>query len=273
MPLDLTLVIICGYDPRVFNCIASIDVDIPIVVSLVPNSGMEERLRDLGVKVVVSKNGNYSISCNRGLSVVKTSLALIVDSDCILEKDCITRIATVLDTKPIARANILFEFSSKVFGSYWTSQLRTSVNNRQPVPAYTPGLGLRMSITKGIGGYFFDERIFWGGDSEFSHRVLKNGFEIGYDAKAVVRHAPISLLHELRSGYKLGKGNLVQSKLSLRPAYENPSLLIRGLLHRIRLKSKINFSDTPIALRLLNLAWWCSYFYGYYTAMIWAPDS
>jgi hypothetical protein len=271
MPLDLTLVIICGHDPRVFGCIASVDVNIPIVVSLVPHSGLGAHLKSLGAEVTISGNGNYSISCNRGLAAVKTSRAMIVDSDCVLERGCIEHIATTLDTKPLARAAILFESSPQVFASRWTSQLRASINNRQPAPAYTPGLGLQMSIADRIGGYFFDERIFWGGDSEFSHRALRTNLEVGYDPQAVVRHAPISLWHELRSGYKLGKGNLIQARLGLRPSYESPSWLMRRLLSRMCRKAARNSTSIPIALRLLDSAWWCTYFSGYYAAMIWPP--
>ena len=105
--MDITVVIVCGYDSRVLDCISSVDVPVPIVVSLVPGSNLERVLRDKGVEVVISGAiGNYSVSCNYGLAAVKTSQAMIVDSDCVLEKGCIERIATILEEYPLARAAI-----------------------------------------------------------------------------------------------------------------------------------------------------------------------
>jgi hypothetical protein len=266
--MDLTVVIVCGYDPRVFDCIASLDVDVPVVVSLVPNSGLEDRLKSMGVHVIASVKGNYSISCNRGLDAVETSAAIIVDSDCILEKSCVERIANALDTNPLARATICFQSSPNVLASHWTSLLRNSVNNRQPVPAYTPGLGLRMSIVDKIGGYFFNERIFWGGDSEFGHRVQRAGLDIGFDPQAIVDHAPISLWHELRSGYKLGQGNWIQTNLGLRPGYETPLWLMRRFFGWLRGKNKASRTLQEWPLRLLASAWWCTYYAGYYQSTV-----
>lgn len=262
----LTVVIICCDDERVFDAIASVDSDFPIIVSLVPNPSLEKRLTEIGVHLVKSQRGNYSISCNRGLDAVETDFAFILDSDCVLHSDCLTQIQAQLQKTPITRAHVNFLENSQLFASNTLTQWYSDVNNRLPIRGYTPGLGLRLKIKPLIGGYFFDERIFWSGDSEFSHRVKSAGIEIAYEPSAIISHAPISFAHFLKSGYMLGMGSHAQVKLGLRPPYESPTWILRRLLYRLNPKHWLElYSKSKInGKRLLNMIWTIAFYFGYY---------
>jgi glycosyltransferase involved in cell wall biosynthesis len=269
---NATLVLICGNDPHIFECLNSIDIDLPVIVSLAPHTQLISKIKTYKVHVVVNHEndaGNYSIACNRGLSKVLTPKAIIADSDCTFEKGCLQRLISDLDQHPITRAKIIFKSSPHVIASNWIAKLRDSVNNRQPLPAYTPGLGIQMNIVSVIGGYFFDERIFWGGDSEFNHRIQKAGLDIGFDPNAKLFHEPISLVHEIRSGYKFGKGNWVQYKIGIRPPYETPIWLLRRMFHKIRTQSKdVKQDNAAWQINWLRFLWTCAYYFGFYTASL-----
>lgn len=274
MSHKLTLVIICCNDPHVLQTVASVDVDVPIIVSLVPNETLEAGLLARGARVVDSIPGNYSISCNRGLAAVATEYAFIVDSDCTLEPGCLAKIEQLLDEAPLARAHVRFVVDLAIAHSDRTATLQGRANNRTPVPAYTPGLGLRLSIAEAIGGYFFDERVFWACDSEMNRRIQKAGLTIAYCPEAVITHGPISVTHAMRSAFKLGMGNRAQAKLGLRPPYESPDWLLRRFLGWLRRgMPRPARSQDALALRFLSRASLCAYYLGYYRVFFRPPEA
>jgi len=262
----LTVVVICCDDERVFSTIDSVDLDLPIIVSLVPNESLEERLRARGVQVVLSRRGSNSISVNRGLDAVKTKAGIIIDSDCCFHPGCLAKIISMLQEAPLARTHVHFETSDRLFASNSLAEWYSSVNNRLPIRAYTPGLALKLDIIDSIGGYYFDERIFWSCDSEFSKRVTRAGLEIAYLPDAAITHAPISLAHFIRSGYKHGMGNRAQVKLGLRPPFENPDRILGRLLYRLNPKRRINGQrlKSEKSDRILNIIWTIAFYVGYY---------
>lgn len=264
----LSVVIICCDDERVFQAIDSVDPGISVIVSLVPNDSLEERLQETRVQVVLSQRGNYSTSCNRGLTAVKTKYAFIMDSDCVLQPGCLTEITKLLALAPLARARLDFEFQADRFMSKKIAEWHFKTNNRLPIRAYTPGLGLRVDIRPVIGDFFFDERIFWSGDSEFHYRVKKAGLTIEYAECAALTHGPISFRHFLKSGFKLGMGTRAQVKLGLRLGYESPNWIVRRFLFRINPSRKKNHLQTSEQAKqdwFLTTVWTISFYLGYYS--------
>lgn len=270
--LDITVVFICCDDFRLFKAINSIDTDLPVVVSLVPNNALASRLSELKINVVYSPRGNYSASVNRGLSACKTKRAFIIDSDCLLRPGCISRIAFLLDSAPLARARVEFLTDVQIRGSESTAKFHNRVNNRLPIRPYTPGLGLRMEIIEEIGGYYFDERVFWSGDSEFSHRIANKGLQVVYDPDAVITHAAITVPHTFHSGYKLGMGTCAQVKLGLRPAYESPLQLVRRAVNRAYafVSGRMYQGERSSAIQFI---WSVGFYLGYFLASFKSVDS
>lgn len=267
--MDLTLVVVCRDDPRVFDLLDSRDTDVPTIVSIVPNQHLEQKLGERGVTVILSIQGNVSVSYNRGINAARTSRVFIVDCDCILNPGCLELMDRLLDHALIARALIKFESSPNAFLSQHTAKMRHSHNNRIPIPAYTPGLALRKQVIERLGGYYFDERIFWASDSEFSRRVSQAGIEIAYSPEAIVIHSPISLYHEMRSAFKLGMGNRRQVRFGLRISNEDPIALIKRAVGWIilwprKVRSQLN---DPI-FNVMQRAWFIMFIAGYYWAML-----
>ncbi len=265
---EITVVIICCDDERVFRTIDSVDMDVPVIVSLVPNSFLESRLKEAGVQIVLSKRGNYSTSCNRGLSAVETKFAFIIDSDCVLHPGCLEEITTQLRKSQLVRAQVNFQSWSGIYLSKEIADWHWKTNNRLPIRAYTPGLGLRLDICPLLGGYFFDERIFWSCDSEFSYRVQKVGLNVAYSEGAIISHAAISFSHFISSAFKLGMGTRAQVKLGLRPSYENPDWIIRRFLFRInptRRKERNQITNKVKHNLFLKTVWTAAFYIGYYS--------
>ena len=267
--MDLTLIIACRDDPRIFDLLDSRDIDVPTIVSIVPNQQLEQELEGRGVSIIHSIPGNVSVSYNLGIDAARTSRVFILDSDCTLNPGCLELINRILDHALVARAFVRFESSPDVFLSQHAAKMRHSHNNRIPIPAYTPGLALRKEVASRLGGYFFDDRIFWASDSELSRRLLRAGIEIAYCPEAIVTHSPISLYHEMRSAFKLGMGNREQVRFRLRASYEDPVALTKRVVKWILLwphRTRHQWSH-PV-LSTMEAGWHVMFIAGYYWAML-----
>lgn len=263
--MNISIVIICRDDPHIFETIDSIDTDVPIIVSLVSNKELEAGLQARGVEIIGSPPGNCSISYNRGLRAIRTDRVFVVDSDCTLAPQCLTFINEGLDKNSIVRAKVNYEFSQQLFWSEPIAQFRDIINNSPPVPAYMPGLGFHMDIVSALGGYFFDERLFWASDSELSKRVKRAGLQVTQLPDAIISHAPVSLSHELFSGFKHGMGTRAQVKLNLRPPYENPDWLFKRFLGwLLRRPAQHRKMSAKLSVRLTSFVWMLAFYVGYY---------
>jgi GT2 family glycosyltransferase len=272
---EITIVIICCDDDRVFQAIASVDRGVPVIVSLVPNTFLEFQLREAGVQIVLSRRGNYSTSCNRGLAAVETKYAFIIDSDCVLRPGCLEEIINQLRESPLVRAQVNFQSLSDIYLSKEIADWHSKTNNRLPIRAYTPGLGLRLDILTVLGGYYFDERIFWSCDSEFSYRVQRVGLKVAYSESAIINHAAISFPHFVKSAFKLGMGTRAQVKLGLRPGYENPDWIVRRLLFHVNpLRKKESYQVTSKVKHniFLKTVWNVAFYCGYYSVFCHQAD-
>lgn len=272
--MDLSLIIICCDDPNILNAIDSVDVDIPVIVSIVPNEDLESQLQTRKVQIVHSIRGNCSISRNRGLAVIKTKRVFFMDSDCTLEPGCLKHINRMLDKSPVVRSYVNYEHSPHICFSNKIAQLRDIVNNHPPIPAYMPGVGIRTEIISALGGYFFDERLFWASDSELNKRILRADLNVVQVPEAVITHKPISLSHELRSGFKQGMGTHAQVKLGLRPPYESPTFLLKKTIGWLTGRLSKHGRNLPrdFVARLIYQGWVLAFYLGYYRVFFRRPE-
>jgi len=231
---DITVAITCGGDPRVLRALASVPAGVPIVVSLTPSPDLRAKLVDAGVEVVDSVLGNISVSHNLELSRVRTRHVFWLDSDCVLQPGCLEKVNAALADAPFARARVKFASSRAVWGSRATAYLRELSNNRTPPPAYTPGLGARVGLEQDLGGWYFDERVPWTEDSELGHRLERLGFSLAWADDAIVVHDPISVGHEIRSAFRIGRGVRTQVDAGLRPPHERLAIALPMLASAVR---------------------------------------
>jgi GT2 family glycosyltransferase len=125
---------------------------------------------------------------------------------------------------------------------------------------------VRLDIVDRIGGHFFDERVFWSGDSEMNRRIGRAGLGVVQVSGAVLHHGPISFKHELQSGFQLGMSSRAEVDHGLREPYEQPRRLAGGALwwlhHKAPEIARAPFHD-PMG-RILRAGWKSMFLAGYY---------
>ena len=205
-------VLIRANDEKVFDCIDSVknsSIRSNIIVSLYKDGKILEKISDLNLKYVIVPRRNGSITTNRGLQLVKSKKVLITDSDTVFDKKCIEIIDKSLDKNQVVKCKIIFKDNGTIVSKAIANLRRyfNSKNNKM----FTPGLGFRMSINSKIGGYYFDNKVAWSEDSEFSRRVEKNGLKTHFERRAVVIHPAVEIKHDLASAFLTG-ANKVDNK-------------------------------------------------------------
>ncbi len=202
-------VLIRTQDERVFNCIHSIKNTFPtskIVISTVPDKTLTTQISALKIKFCVVPRKNGSTTTNKGLELIKTIKVLITDSDTVFDKNCIKLLDNALDKYDVVKSHIVFR-NDGTLKSILVANLRTYFNSKSS-KMYTPGLGFKMSIKHKIGGYYFDDKVTWSEDSEFSNRVEKNLLKTYVEKRAKLFHPSVSLSHDLASAFLTGAKKL-----------------------------------------------------------------
>ena len=201
----LSVLIRAGGDDRVFDCIASIKKTAPnskIKISILANKALEKRVAKLHIKFCVVPRGNASLTTNKGLELVKDSRVLITDSDTVFDTNCIKLLNKALEKYDVVKPQIVFKNNGS-FTSTIVANLRKYFNSRDK-KMFTPGLAFKMSIKSKIGGYYFDNKVVWGEDSEFSNRVERAKLRTSVVNKARLFHPPVSLRHDLGGAFLIG---------------------------------------------------------------------
>lgn len=229
--IDLTIIIPCSSDTRIGDCIRSIYQtcfsDAEILVSL--NNASKE-VKDIvrsfpDVKTCEIKQPNLSMAYNHGIECASRNNILLMDSDCLFAPKTIELLYKGLKNANLAKGLVVFRTNnliSKIIGKvreYTTTDF---------VSAYVPPLAFRKSIKNLIGGYYFREEMSWSGDGEFDYRIRKIGLKIHYDPKAVIYHAALSFLRDVKSGFRYGKGRRVGADLKLLPKRDYSKIAIHA---------------------------------------------
>lgn len=201
----ISVLIRAGNNDKVFDCIASIKKtysNSKIRISLTPNKKLENRIAKLRIKYCVVPKRNISITTNKGLELVKTNKVLVTDCDTIFNKDCIKLLEDALDKYDVVKPQIVFQNNGSL-QSILVANLRTYFNSKNR-KMFTPGLAFRMSIKNRVGGYYFDNKVVWAEDSEFSNRVEENRLKTHVIKKAKLFHPPVSIKHDLAGAFLIG---------------------------------------------------------------------
>ena len=201
--MNLTLVIRCGSDPRVFDCIQSVDEDVEILVSAKDDPEFLDSLDDAGVRHCVSESGNLSIVSNEGIAHASNDRIFLTDSDTVLCKGCLEFVDSGLDDHDVVSARILFD-SDRTLSSKWVSNARSFVNSKDL--AFTPGLGLDRRVADSIGGFIFDPKVRFAVDANLDYRLTKSGMDVFHSQDACIIHSKESVKHDLMAARRIGKG-------------------------------------------------------------------
>ena len=203
--MDISVVIRCGDDDRVFQCIESIDEDVEVIVSISRNDELQEKLEKLGIKYCLSPRKNLSKTSNIGFENATYNKVIITDSDTVFEKKCIQKLNDALDYNKVACAGIRFMTDLSTMGSNLIAETRDYVNSKKLV--FTPGIAVRKDILEDIGGFLFDEEVPYAVDANLDYRIKKAGIPVSWLINdAYIKHSHESLKHDLKAAYRIGKG-------------------------------------------------------------------
>jgi hypothetical protein len=202
----ISILIRCSDDYRVLDCIASIkstSPKSPIIVSMTPNKRLQESIISVGVTYCIVPKHNAAITNNKGLELVKTDKVIITDADTLFEKEAINLLDKALGKYDVVKPRLVFRPETNF--SYFSpvANLRTFFNDNDK-KMYIPGLAFNLSIKSKIGGYFFDEQIPWGEDSDFSDRVERRGLKTKVIEASILYHPSVDMLHDLADAFLIG---------------------------------------------------------------------
>lgn len=201
----ISVLIRAGNDDRVFDCIASIKKTAPnskIKISVLANKALEKEIAKLRIKYCIVPKENISLTTNKGLELIKDSKVLITDSDTIFDKNCIKLLDKSLEKYEVVKPQIIFKNNGSIT-SILVANLRKYFNSKNN-KMFTPGLAFRMSIKNKMGGYYFDNKVTWSEDSEFSNRVELAKLKTFVEKRARLFHPPVSLKHDLGGAFLIG---------------------------------------------------------------------
>ena len=264
---DITVVIRCKSDDRVFDCIRTVGDDAEVMVSVSPDEVFEDELTSRGIPYCVSGAGNLSVTSNAGIAASRTEKVVVTDSDTLFGEGTVTAMSEALDDFQVCRARLLFETSRDIRLSGPVSNAREFVNSKRL--AFTPGLGMRKTVGGMVGGRIFDEASPFAVDANLNYRLNRAGIEVCYLDRTITHRAE-DVRHDLRAARRIGDG-VVRGSESLYGFYGGA--VDRGEIRR-SLKA-VHFRDYPQILRrygvptmLYQALWDASFYLGEAGAMV-----
>jgi hypothetical protein len=259
--MDATVVIRCGNDERVLQCVKSVDSPVEIVVAFTGDEALFEKIARTGVRCVRAPPSNLSRVSNIGIGAASTGHIILTDSDTVFEPGCVDKLLGALRTHTAARARLRFEAGRGL--SRVVSEARDYVN-RLPL-LYTPGIAFRRDALWDVGGFFFNDPVPYAVDADLNLRVQRAKVSVAFLSDACVWHAPIPVRHDLRAARRIGAG----CKVSMRYWNRDGSF---GRVGRLTLKG-VKPDLWPDLLRRKGLAvlgyqllWDASYWWGFFGA-------
>ena len=207
--MDMSIVIRCDDDERVFQCVDSVGEDVEIVVSTSGGPEFLERLSSAGITYCQTPRGNLSIVSNLGFARTRHDRVLITDSDTTFGKGCVREMYHALDAHKVARSRIVFRRSGAQPFSGIIAEARDYVNSLPLI--YTPGIAVRKDILPDIGGFLFNEPVPYAVDADLNYRIKRAKLAVGYPRKAVLYHDAESLWHDARAAHRIGRGCMISA--------------------------------------------------------------
>lgn len=257
---EFSVVIRCGCDPRIFDCIASIDEDVDIVVSTIDNSEFLEKLKSNGVRYCTTPPGNLSLVSNEGIEHAKYEKVMVTDSDTIFKPGCIRYLYNALDRVPVARPQLDFRTSEKGCFSKYIANARKFVNSKQV--AFTPGLAFRKEIKDKIGGYYFDDSVPFAVDADLNYRLHFYNVPVEYFGGPGILHDAECLKHDLKAAKRIGNGTKISSeKLSKKTGTDTKKILhsLKAVHHNDYSEIRHKFGAGTL---LYQMVWDLNFYWG-----------
>lgn len=203
MDRNISIVVRCSDNFAVFDCIKSIDYPAEVIVSMTPNLKLKKAIKKIpGIKSLTVPYGNSAITSNRGIKCSKNNKVLIVDCDITFSPGTIKKVVEALEKYSVVKTRIIYKNNGGLL-SRVVAGCRDYFNCNATA-AFVPGLGFKKEKIKKSLGYFFDETLTWGEDSDFSARLKGINIHLKYLHDAMIQHPHISMKHDLADAYLIG---------------------------------------------------------------------
>lgn len=209
--MDLSVVIRCCDDKRVFQCIDSVDEDVEIVVSLCKNDGIQRKLEKMNIHYCIVPRGNLSITSNVGFEAATHHKVIITDSDTVFKKGCIKQMYSAFEKFKVVRPRILFLYDSKISFSKVVAEARDYVYSLPVV--YTPGIGVRKDLIPDVGDFLFNNPVPFAVDADLNFRLREAKIPVKYLKNAHISHIAVSIKHDLKAAFRIGSGCVISAAI------------------------------------------------------------
>jgi glycosyltransferase involved in cell wall biosynthesis len=157
-------------------------------------------LKSYGQRIVLLQEKDGKGSCparNTGISEAKAEILAFTDSDCVAEKNWISKIYEAFTPNIQVVAGEIYAYRPQTaVEKYYEKHMlqKTNLSYKSPY-AVTANLAIKKSLFEKV-GTFSTERPQTG-DVEFSFRITSKGYNINYAKDAVVYHKNIATLRGL----------------------------------------------------------------------------
>ena len=217
--MDLSVIIRCCDDTRIFRCIDSIHDDVEIIVSTTANGDIQSRLEGQGVSYCIVPKGNLSLTSNAGFDAATHEKVFFTDSDTYFDRSCLKHVDSALDQVKVVSAKIIFEKHPRSPFSRLVAEAREYVNSLPVV--YTPGIGVRKSLKEDIGGFLFNDAVPFAVDADLTYRIHRANIPVRHLYSALLYHDAETVYHDLNSAFRIGAG-CMESAFDLVRRHEFP---------------------------------------------------
>jgi len=213
---DMAILIPVRSDPRILDCIESIDIKgVELVIALNdPTAEIRmicERLESATIVVVAEPGIGGALAA--AVEATKRRYLVLTDSDCLFDRGALGHLADALVSgAEIARGDVIYDT-----GNSWTGRLIAEArrsNHDGRVNGYSPLLVIDRRVIPAIGGYLFSSGLPFREDRELDFRLQLAG-KVVVPTKASVRHAPQHGVVDLRSAFRYGRGERIGRRMGL----------------------------------------------------------
>jgi glycosyltransferase involved in cell wall biosynthesis len=163
-----------------------------IVVDDGSTDGTKKEVERWPVRCIHQENRGPASARNRGWREAKGEIVCFTDSDCIPNRDWLSKLLRNYQDDQIGAVGGSYEIANK--NSFLASCIQEEITLRHlRMPRFVRFLGSynlsgRKSVLEITGGFREDYRKASGEDNDLSYRILKQGYKIAFDREALVAH-------------------------------------------------------------------------------------
>jgi hypothetical protein len=219
---ELTVVVPAKNDPKLQQCLDSVDEDVEIVVAL---NGATDEVREIVArhprKPVTAEipEANLGAAYEAGVAAATGRYLFFMDSDCVFLPGTLRRMAADARAHALVKGQCRFTAASTRLSRI--IQRARQFQTSDFVNAYSPPLLYDRTIVDDMGGYHYSPLIHWQEDREFDFRAQLAGHVVHHCPEGIIEHAAQDGISDLRSGFRYGIGETIGRELGL---FVTPSL-------------------------------------------------